>query len=265
MTRRAKLTNPVLGLILGSIACLIFVLIIVAFMYMLGCKRYCRKRIVSRSARSTVMSDELSPTMARWKVLRNRVRVAAQLCLVFAFSFFWRCSMSIWQSTWCLMPNKCKRTYLLVTSIDPDQIDSLKTSVVSRTSILQRTMPPTLCSLTMSCPTDEDSAPDSWSQFGLMLNLVLACLLGIAVLSCIVVIIYFLNRKMKLQRQYRTSPSAAIQVYGRSIPMYPFAPPYSSTASSPRVMEELPPAYEATSIIDDPTKRVWISRSDAMY
>ena len=114
----------------------------------------------------------------------------------------------------------------------------------------------TLCPLTMTCPTEEDSALESLSQFGQMLNLVLTCLLGISVVICIVVIIYFLSRKEKVQRQYRASPGATMQVYGRSTPMYPLAPPYSSSASSPRIMEELPPAYEATNIIDDPTKKV---------
>jgi hypothetical protein len=38
--------------------------------------------------------------------------------------------------------------------------------------------------------------------------------------------------------------------------MHPLVPPYSSYPSSPRAMEEAPPAYEAISIIDDPTKKV---------
>ena len=65
MARRAKLTNPVLGLILGSIACLIFVLIIVALVYMLGCKRRCRKKTVSRSARPAEVSDGYDSIVAR--------------------------------------------------------------------------------------------------------------------------------------------------------------------------------------------------------
>jgi hypothetical protein len=168
--------------------------------------------------------------------------------------------MSIWQSNWCLMPNKRICTYLFVTSIDLDQIESLKTSVVSRPSVLKHTMLATLCPLTMSCPAEEDSALESLSQFGEILNLALACLLGISVVICIVVIIYFLSRKEKLQRQYRASRDATIQVYGRSIPMSPLAPPYASSSSSPRITEELPPpAYEATRIMDDPTKKVWIT------
>jgi hypothetical protein len=112
----------------------------------------------------------------------------------------------------------------------------------------------------MLCPSDNNSSSNSLGDIGKIVGLVIGSLLGLAVLICFIVIIYFVFCKRKPQVQVWAYSGPTSQAYEEPMPIFPYTNyPQESIQTSPtdpqKIIEEPPPAYEEINTIYNSNKK----------
>jgi hypothetical protein len=112
-------------------------------------------------------------------------------------------------------------------------------------------MSSSICSFSMVCPSNIDSLTNG----GKIVGIVVGSVLGLAFLSCIVVIFYLIFCKRRPQARVWAYPCPRPQPYGQITPTYsysnyPHGPIRLSSTDSHKILDEPPPAYEEISTIE---------------
>ncbi len=115
-------------------------------------------------------------------------------------------------------------------------------------------MPSSMCSFSMVCPSNIDSISDG----GKIVGIVVGSVLGLAFLTCIIVIVYLIFCKRKPQARVWAYPCSRPQSYGQITPMfsyanYPHVSIHLPLRDSQKITEEPPPSYEEISTIEHST------------
>ncbi|CAF0805849.1 unnamed protein product [Rotaria sp. Silwood1] len=122
-------------------------------------------------------------------------------------------------------------------------------------------MPSSVCSSSTSCYSYTSSTFNDLANIGKIIGIVLGSILGLAILICIIAIIFCTFCKRKHQVQLWSNPSQRPPSYGQSIPIYPYTNYPQEFMASPKldsqkIEEEPPPAYEEISTIENLTERL---------
>ncbi|CAF1063359.1 unnamed protein product [Rotaria sordida] len=122
-------------------------------------------------------------------------------------------------------------------------------------------MSSTICSNSSGCYSHTNSTFDDLSNIGKILGIVIGSILGLAVLICVIAIIYLTFCKRRPQVQVWTHPLPTSVPYRQSISMYPYAnysqePIQQAKSNFQKIVEEPPPAYEEINGMENLTERI---------
>ena len=100
----------------------------------------------------------------------------------------------------------------------------------------------------MMCSSDVDSL----STAGKIIGIVVGSLVGLAFLTCIIIIISMIFCKRKKHTQVWAYPCPRPQAFEQTVPMYPYGsyPEGPLPTTHTKIIEEPPPAYEEIETIE---------------
>lgn len=111
-----------------------------------------------------------------------------------------------------------------------------------------------MCSLAMMCSSDADAL----STAGKIIGIVVGSVVGLAFLTCIIIIIAMIFCKRKHHTQVWAYPCPRPQqAFEQSIPMYSYGgyPGVGLPTTRTKIIEEPPPAYEEIETIGQSTSK----------